>query len=425
MGSIFTSAALPAATSLLSAGTSIYNNERNIGLQRETNAQMERIHNEDKVYNSEQSEINRDFIAGQQQIAQDFNASQADLNRQFQADEATKSRNWQQAMVSQSIRDTARTYEQLGINPVNVLSSQPSVASSSFGAGSSASVSPAGGSASASAPSAPSLTSPRADANPAQQFIDAFNASQLTQSQVNQRKVETAIKDKELQYYDRLALADLRKRHSEVKANLSKADLTDQERKNLIKQEKSLDWQIKLQEATYDTSVAMSKQQLAEQEQRVKSITLSNVAETIKNEWLPKLLSSQVNLNNSQAQAALMCAQAALEQAVTARVDATTHRMAVVFDAKKWVSVYKEQAEAATNNLNANTEFQERQTTAVSQNQLINLVGIGVGAMTNALKQSMSLVGGSLILKGVKTGSVGNTNSFTNASSTPMSDLYY
>ena len=346
---------------------SVYNNERNIEMQQETNALNYRIHNEDNAFNDWQGEKSYKRQLELQSNEQNFNAEQAGLNRTFQSEEAQKGRDWQEQMYNQyqSPEALAGQYQRLGISPAAVMNGAGgTMVSTSLPSGSQASDS-SGSAPQVSSSSPASMVAPQVGSNPISDFIAAFQSSQRTQAEVNKTQLENEWQKTQNQFAVREKIMELKFKQSQIDSELSKKDLTDEQRSTLEVQKHQYQLQLEVAQSSLDDLKAMSALERREKEEKIKNIVLQNTQQEMVNSVTPKLLSSKINLNNSQASAAIKAADAAMSQAMTAKYNAETHRLEYRLDESKWYDTFKSQVEAQTKmyeNISDNQDVQAQRT---------------------------------------------------------------
>lgn len=341
-----------AAAGAMNAAATMYSAERNYDAQIKTNESNEFIHQSDNQFNAGEALKNRQFQTGERIASQDFNAAQADLNRQFQSTEADKARQFQ----IDSIGKAAAEYQKLGINPAGTVQGVPSGGSSP--AGSAASSSPSSGSA-ASAASFGGLVAPRFDGNPMSSFIEAFQSAQRTHDEHLMSKLMRTEQDTKNQFLARKELLSLRQQNADIQQKLSSSRVSDEQKSMLKKQQYELDLNIKYLENTLSFRENITKQEAAKLENENKLYAEQIVYQQLQNEWLPKIMASQVNLSQAQASAVLTSAKAALSQSLVAAYDAKTRRMEYRFDEAKFATVLRD-------NINADTKLKFAQAGASS-----------------------------------------------------------
>lgn len=411
-----------AAAGAMNAAATMYSAERNYDAQIKTNESNEFIHQSDNQFNAGEALKNRQFQTGERIASQDFNAAQADLNRQFQSSEADKARQFQ----IDSIGKAAAEYQKLGINPAGTVQGVPSGGSSP--AGSAASSSPSSGSAASAAPFG-GLTAPRFDGNPISAFIEAFQSSQMTQSQVNAQKLKNKFQEVENKFQVREKLLGLRQRNAQLQKDLADADTSRATKSKLETEKRYNDLQIDVYEHSLQDFKAMNHEQRVQAQLNTKMLAEKYVQEQINTEWLPMLLSSQYNLTEAQAQSCVQMAAAALKQAVTAEYNSKTGRMQLDFDKAKWngtihrlVNAQINTENQKKNTLEAEENFAVRNTKAVSEKQFYDILSSGMNMVTKSLSGAAALLGGSLVVKGAAgAANAGSINAYLNSPSTTFS----
>lgn len=388
----------------LNATASVYNNERNIAMQRETNRQNYQIFKEGNQFNAEQADLNRSFQTDIFHQANDFSAEQAEKNRAFQSEEAQKGRDWQEQMYNsyQSPEALAGQYQRLGIAPAAALSGGQPMTSTSMPSGSQASVSGVSGS-QASAGSA-HLDAPRADNNPIGDFLSAYNAFSTTQAGVQATKLKNIEQSVNNQYQVEVIQSNLKHRNAEIDKLIADKE-TSEEQKNLLRTEKARnDIEIEVLNQQKEDLKQEKHLENEERRERIRNIILQNSAQEMQNKVLPKLLSSQYNLNNSQAAAALKAADAAQKAAFASRYNAVTGRMQYSFDKKKYKEVFRDNVEAQTKQLNASADYldQGAQQTEKQNDwyEADKLISVGEFLLDQQTQRINGLVGGTLKIFG-------------------------
>lgn len=384
----------------LNAAATMYSADKNYDAQVATNRSNEYIHQQDNQFNAGEALKNRQFQTGERIASQDFNAAQADLNRQFQSAEADKARQFQ----IDAIGKTAAEYQKLGINPAGSVSGfasaggspNGSVATSTPSSGSQASAAPFGG-----------LTAPRFDGNPVAAFISAYQSSQLTQADVNSKRLNNEYQRTANQFQVREKLLELRQRNAQIQKDLADADTSRSTKGKLETEKRYNELQIDVYEHGMQDFKAMNHQQRVQAEINTKTLAEKYVQEQIQTEWLPQLLSSQYNLTEAQARSCLQMAAAAMQQAVTAEYNSKTGRMTLDFDKAKWngtihrlVNAQINTEEQRKNTLEAEENMAVRNTKAVSERQFFDILSSGMNMVTKSLSGAAALLGGSLIVKG-------------------------
>lgn len=383
---------------------SVYNNERNIQMQQETNRQNYRIFREGNEFNAEQADLNRSFQSDMFNQANEFSAGQAALNRGFQSAEAQKGRDWQEQMYNsyQSPEALAAQYQRLGIAPASAVSGGQAFTSTPLPSGASASASGVSG-AQASAGSA-HLDAPRIDNNPISDFLSAYNAFSSTQAGVNATKLKNIEQSVNNQYQVEVIQSNLRHRNAEIDKLIADKE-TSEEQKNVLRSEKARnDIQIEVLNSQKDELKQEKHLENEERRERIKNIILQNSAQEIQNKALPRLLSSQYNLNNAQAAAALKAADAALKQAFAAKYNAVTGRMQYSLDKKKYKEVYKDNIEASTKQLNASADYLDQGAEHTEKEndwyEADKLIGVGEFLLNQQTERITGLVGGAFKMFG-------------------------
>lgn len=391
----------------LNAMATMYSADRNYNAQLETNESNERIHQSDNQFNAGEALKNRQFQTGERLSTQDFNAAQADLNRNFQSAEADKARKFQ----IDSIGQAAAEYQKLGINPVGTVQGVPS--GGSFPSGATASSTPSSGS-QASASSFGGLVAPRFEGNPVGSFIEAFQSAQRTHDEHLMSKLMRSEQETKNQFLARKELLSLRQQNADIQQKLSSSGVSNEQKAMLKKQQQELDLNIKYLENTLSFRENITKQEAAKLENENKLYVEQIAYQRIQNEWLPKFMSSQINLNQAQASAVLTSAKAALNQSLVAAYDAKTRRMEFRFDETKFATVLRDNinadtklkfaqagaAEAAADESSANSDYirqkpelEQRKMDSELTQSLINSVSSEMKSVAHALGATF-LVGG-------------------------------
>ena len=361
----------------------------------ETNDMNYQIHKEDNQFNSDEAEKGRNFNWETQQESQRFNAEQSDLNRQFQSDEAEKGRQWQEDMYNkyQSPEALASQYERLGINPSAVLGGQSgNFNTTSLPSGSSASSSPVSGG-SASAGAAPQMVAPQMTDNPVSAFLAAYQDSQRTQSQVQQTKLQNEYQKVQNQFAARQEMSKLKERNANIDKLLSDKGLNDESRKKLESERKLNDWNLKIIENSYLDTIELTHQERLKRENENKLLVLQAAKQEIENKYLPRLMGSQANLNESEAKAVLKSAEAAMQQALVAKYDAKTRRMQFRFDQKKYNEVLKDNIKASTRQMQANAEYQETENSHYEEKRIYDITHESMGDISKMLMTLLGMFG--------------------------------
>lgn len=334
----------------LNAAATMYTADKNYDAQIATNRSNESIHQQDNQFNAGEALKNRQFQTSERLSTQDYNAQQADLNRQFQSAEADKARQFQ----IDSIGKAAAEYQKLGINPAGTVQGVPS--GGSFPSGSTASSTPSSGSAASASPFG-GLTAPRYDGNPIGSFIEAFQSAQRTHDEHLMSKLMRSEQETKNQFLARKELLSLRQQNADIQQKLSSSGVSNEQKSMLKKQQQELDLNIKYLENTLSFRQNITKQESAKLENENKLYCEQIVQQRIETEWLPKILNSQLNLNQAQAQSVLASAKAALNQSIVAAYDAKTRRMEFRFDESKFATVLRD-------NINADTKLKFAQSGA-------------------------------------------------------------
>lgn len=368
---------------------------------RDTNKANQLIHDSDNRFNSIEAEKNRDFQAEQSNLTNQFNAEQADLNRSFQSSEADRAREWSEKMVGQQIADSANAYQKAGINPAAAMSGSGSAPSASFPSGGAASGSAPSGSAGSAAGAIP-MQAPGMVDNPISSFIEAFQSSQRTNAEVQGQRINNEIAKTDLRFRAREKIMGLRQQKADIAEKLSSKDLNVKSREKMERDIKMLDNQIDVYEASMDDFKAMNHSERIQKEQQYINLCLQNTKLSLENEFLPRLLGSQINLNQSQAKAVLIAANAATQQALAAKINAKTGRLQYRLDKNKWFTTYKENVEAQTRNLNASSDIQEQQHDIVPTQMMLDQMWNAFGSVEKMVGSAAAAIGGSFVLKGVK-----------------------
>lgn len=178
----------------LEAGTSVYNNERNISLQKETNKQNYQIFKEGNVFNAEEAAKQRQFESEEAGISRGFNAEEALKNRQFQTSEREATQAYNEMMFNkyESPQAIAAQYLAAGINPVSAAGQQGNLPASVPSSGSVASSSSPSGAAASAGPVG-NLRAPVVGDNPLGVFIDTLNAINSSSSQSHLNDAQAAL----------------------------------------------------------------------------------------------------------------------------------------------------------------------------------------------------------------------------------------
>lgn len=345
--------------------------QMNIDYQREANAQNRLIHNEDKAYNAEQSKLGRDFLASMATQQMNYNSSEADINRQFQSNEAEKAREFEKTMIGESISKSAEAYSRLGISPAAMLGGLGSTSSAPFGSGSEASVS-LGGTAEANAPGAPTMVAPHVP-NAMESLINAFSDLETATSKAQNTRLDSKLKEMDLKYADRQKELDLKIGLADLDKKLEDKKLTSDTRKKLEIERDQMQFELDLRKELREDLKQQTILETTQKAEQVKGMCLDNIAKRIQVENLPQKIAKEFNLMDSQAAACVKAAEAAYQSALASKYNAKTNRLQFRFDKKKYKEVYKANVESLTEANKAGAELDQRNTDAVTENQMIHI----------------------------------------------------
>lgn len=333
------------ASSLIGTAGDIYSNERNIKLQRETNAQQYKMFQEGNEFTAGENEKARQFNSQEAEIARRFNSAQAyqqflrqeQLNaseRKFNSIEAEKARQFEESMFQkyESPEAMAAALQKAGINPAGVLGANVggigTVGAASSGAGSAAGASsPAASSGAGGSLGVPSLMSPRI-VNPMQNLIDGFVSMQnsISQSGLN-KSVKTLNDIKSITQLDR-DLADLDKAISEAEKNGEDTKMMKLQRDILDKSKASV--------------VADNQMQLELHKMQFKQASVDYCMSMFEQQMQADRYTLFKDLTNAQIDSMMKQASSAWLQACSAKFNSETNRFQLNFDIGKWKEVWKD-----------------------------------------------------------------------------------
>ena len=353
---------LPIIGDIINTAGSIWNNERNIDMQQDTNAQNYRMFQEANEFNAAESQKGRDFNAAEAEKARNFNAQESLLNREFQTGEREAAQRFNESMYKkyQSPSAQADAYTRLGINPASLAGhSFQGVQGSSGMQGSMAAASPAAsGFASSAAP--PHFQAPHSD-NPIS--LQSLNSqSQLFKAQASNQQIKNM-------YEAQRQEAEINTEIEKCESFIKKQGLDEQEKRETEHRIEILKLQRNLLDNQFSDLTEQASLDTFIKQNQVKQQTLSIVAQTFQNDVLPQLLSSQIGLNESSAQALVTQAAAAFKNALSTEYDSKTRRSQLHFDMEKWKKGLNKQIDAITRHLNAQSDVIEETGVDVARSQ--------------------------------------------------------